>query len=406
MKQILKANGVGSVLVAMFFSGCTPSQEELQVREAKTRVACEQQFAAAEAAVSLPAMKRAVEKAYVKLGPAQAAPMTQQSLHRLLDNRHYGVVEGVTAYVLSSKGLQGLYPVIFSVELTCYNAEQKWPEFERSLLTGAVALSDEAAEQLVDQGVRTLKQAGKEALLEKCSQAIYRFSLQKPRVLNLATRAWVGLCVAKDRQLLPASLETLMADKVPPEQVATLFERYFYEITEDKELVKKLSAFGVKLMEATQNKTTRESLTLRLLDCAFLLENYDLAIAMLEKGIPNRSEEWHATTLPKIQAHQALAKGKPLEAIEYFRRFMVAWKNAKEVDEVDPSTGLVYNRDWILARNALRIAKLYASIPNEEENHKKVMKEAEAYFKSAQAQVKPGSRELVALEKEMKAAGL
>jgi tetratricopeptide (TPR) repeat protein len=405
MKQMLKASGVGSVLLATVFSGCTPSQEELQAREAKTRVVCEQQLAAAEAAVSLPAMKRAVERAYAKVGPAQAAPMIQQSLDRLLGNRHYGVVEGVTAYVLSTKGLQDLHPMIYSVELTCYNAEQKWPELQRSLINGALALPDGAAEQLVDQGIRTLKQAGKVAMLEKSSQVIYRASLQKPRVLNLATRSWVGLCVAKDRHLLPASLETLVADKVPPEQVAVLFERYFYELTDVKDAVKKLSELGVRLLDATQHKATRDSLTLRLLDCAFLLENYDLAIAMLEKGIPNRSEEWHATTLPKIQAHQAMSRGKPLEAIEHFRHFMIAWKNAKEVDEVDPSTGLVYNRDWILARNALRIAKLYASI-SDEENRKKAMTEAEAYFKAAQAQVKPGSRELIALQQEIKEAGL
>jgi hypothetical protein len=100
-----------------------------------------------------------------------------------------------------------------------------------------------------------------------------------------------------------------------------------------------------------------------------------------------------------------MANGKNLEAIEYLRQFMTAWKNAKQVDEMDPSTGLVYNRDWILARNALRIAKLYAAIPDEV-NSKKVTKEALDYFKSAQAQLKPESKEMAALKQEMKAAGL
>jgi len=72
---------------------------------------------------------------------------------------------------------------------------------------------------------------------------------------------------------------------------------------------------------------------------------------------------------------------------------------------VDPSTGLVYNRDWILARNALRIAKLYASL-SDEENRKKVMTEAGVYYKAAQDQVKPGSRELTAIQQEIKEAGL
>jgi len=405
MKQKLKENGVVAVLLTLLLSGCSPSPARLLEREAKARAACEEQLAAAEAAASLPAMKKAVDKAYSKLGVAQAVPMIQQSLDRLLCSRHYGVVEGVTEYILSSSQFQALHAVAFSVELTCYSAEQKWSEFQRSFVKGAGTLPDAAAEQLVDQGVRTLKQAGKDSILERSCQMIYRGALQKPRVLNLATRTWVGLCVAKDRQLLPASLEMLLADKVPAEQVAILFERYFYEVTDHRESVQKMSVLGTKLMGLPQTKATRDSLILRLLDCAFLLENYDLAIAMLEKGIPNRNEEWHATTLPKIQAHQSMANGKPLEAIQHFRHFMLAWKNAKEVDEVDPSTGLVYNRDWILARNALRISKLYGSI-RDEENQKKTLKEAADYFKAAQAQLKAGSRELTAIQQEMKEAGL
>jgi hypothetical protein len=184
-----------------------------------------------------------------------------------------------------------------------------------------------------------------------------------------------------------------------------LLDRYFYEMTENKEIMKKISVLGPKILAATQNKTAQESVSLRMLDSAFLTDNFDLAVAMLEKGVPGKDAEWHATTLPKVKAHRALAKNKPLEAIEHFRQFMTAWQNAKHVDEMDPTTGLVYNREWVLGRNAIRIAKIYASI-SDEANQKKTMKEADDLFKVALAKLNPGSKELTALTQEIKAAGL
>jgi hypothetical protein len=130
-----------------------------------------------------------------------------------------------------------------------------------------------------------------------------------------------------------------------------------------------------------------------------------LAVEMLEKGIPGKDKEWHDTTIPKVKAHRALAKNKPLEAIENFRQFMTEWKNAKQTEEFDPSTGMAYSREWILGRNAVRISKIYASIPDAE-NQKKALVEADDYFKEALTKVDKNSEELKALTKEIKDAGL
>jgi ABC-type nitrate/sulfonate/bicarbonate transport system substrate-binding protein len=171
------------------------------------------------------------------------------------------------------------------------------------------------------------------------------------------------------------------------------------------EIVKQLCAVGAKILVCCKDESIIQSVKLKMLDGAFVAENYDLAVEMLEKGIPGKDQEWHALTIPKVKAHRALAKNKPLEAIDHFRQFMTEWKNAKKTEEFDPSTGIAYSREWILGRNALRIAKIYATIPDAEKQ-KETLVEANEYFKVALTKVEKNSEELKALTKEIKEAGL
>lgn len=405
MKKILRSNAMGLLMLLVIFLGCTPSQEQVAAREAKVRDACERQLAAAAAATSIEALNKAIETTHAKVGATSAAPMIQQTLERLLGEGHFGLVEQATDFIITTKTLEELHVLAFAMQFKGYSASKAWPKLRTSIIRCATLLSDEAAEPLVRQIYSALQRDKQLDLLEKTSQQLYRETLNKPGLLRLGTETWVGLCIAKDKQLLPASLEALLADQVSPDQVATLLDRYFYELTESKEIMKKIGVLGPKIVALTQNKATQASVTMRMLDSAFLLEDYDRAIEMLEKGIPGRDKAWHDTTLPKVKAHRAMAQNKPVEAIEGLRQFMVAWKNAKTVDEMDPTTGLVYNREWILGRNAIRIAKLYASIPDEG-NRKMAMKEATEYFSVARSKLNPGSKEMTALTQEMKEAGL
>ncbi len=397
--------GVGIFLLAVVFSGCSPSPEQLAAREAKKCEACQQNLSAAATAKSVPALKKAIEKTIATVSSAQALPLIQQTLERMIGEEQYGIVEEVTDDLISTGKLPELHVLAFAIQFKCHSAAKDWPKLQKAILTCATQLPDDAADPLVSQIFAALKRDTQVELLEKTSQKLYQGALNKPRLLRLATTTWVGLCVEKDRQLLPASLEKLLTDKVPAEHVAVLLDRYFYELTENKEIMQKICVLGPKILAVTQNKTTQESVTLRMLDSAFLTDNFDLAVEMLGKGIPGRDAEWHATTLPKVKAHRALAQNKPLEAIENFRQFMNAWQNAKHVDEMDPTTGLVYNREWVLARNAIRIAKIYGAIPDET-NQKKVLKEADAFFKVALSKVRPDSKEMTVLTQEIKAAGL
>jgi len=405
MKRSLKMLGVSVMVMMAFFSGCSPSPEQLAARDEKMRATCERELSEAATAKSLPALKKAIEKTHTTVSSAKALPVIQQTLERMIGEGQYGVIEQITDDLILTDKLSGLHVLAFATQMKCHSAAKDWPKLQKTILNCANRLPEEAADPLLSQIFDALKRDQHLGQLEKTSQQLYQGALDKPRLLRLATTTWVGLCVEKDRQLLPASLEKLLTDKVPAEHIAVLLDRYFYEMTENKEIIKKICVLGPKILAATQNKTAQESVTLRMLDSAFLTDNFDLAVEMLEKGIPGRDTEWHETTLPKVKAHRALAQNKPLEAIENFRQFMTAWKNAKHVDEMDPTTGLVYNREWVLARNAIRIAKIYASI-QDEANQKKTMKEANESFKVALSKVNPGSKEMTALTKEIKEAGL
>jgi hypothetical protein len=405
MKLFFRTSLTGLVMTVIVLSGCTPSQEQLAARAEKARAACEKQLSDAVTAKSIVELKKAIEKTQAKVNQQQVYPLIQQTLERLIAEGQYAIAEEATDYLIATPKFKDLQVLAYATQFKCYSNLKAWPKLQAAAVNSAKNLPDQVAEPLVSQLFSALQRDKQLDVLEKTSQKVYREAPDKPGLVRIATETWLSLCIAKDRQLFPASLDALLADKVSPEQVAYLLERHFYEMMDSKEVLQKICVIGPKILAATENPATQESVKMRMLDSAFLTDNYDLAVEMLEKGIPGKDPSWHVITIPKVKAHRALAKNKPLEAIQYFKEFMTELNKTKEVEEVDPSTGLLYNRAWVLARNEIRIAKLYASV-SDEENQKKALKAADEHFKIALSKVRPDSKEMTALTQEIKAAGL
>ena len=136
------------------------------------------------------------------------------------------------------------------------------------------------------------------------------------------------------------------------------------------------------------------------MDGAVVLDDYELALQMLEDGFRSDEAEWHAMAVNKIKAHIALKEGRVEDAIARFRDFVKnveSWESAT----TDPTTGIKYTREMTLGRNARRIGELYASIDKQAEAMA-AFAEARGYLEEALAQVKPDSREhaLIAAELE------
>jgi len=143
----------------------------------------------------------------------------------------------------------------------------------------------------------------------------------------------------------------------------------------------------------------------KVLDGAFIVENYDLAIHMLEQGIPGKDKTWHEMSLPKVKAHRAMAQKKPREAVKYFREFMNSWLASDQEEEYDPTSGIAYSREWLLGRNAFRIAGILDSIPDKAEADK-ARAEAKAFFKVALEKAKGDTEAMKLLNEEIKKTGL
>jgi hypothetical protein len=128
-----------------------------------------------------------------------------------------------------------------------------------------------------------------------------------------------------------------------------------------------------------------------MLDGAFVLEDYDRTLRLLEEGIPDREPEWHEMAITKVKAHKALQEGRPLDAVRHFREFM-KFVEQREEPERDPSTGILHTREMSLGRNAKRIGDILREAGQDEEA-RRAYEEAEQYYAAALEEVEPDSRE-------------
>lgn len=162
---------------------------------------------------------------------------------------------------------------------------------------------------------------------------------------------------------------------------------------------------GERILAVCSDQTTVNNIKVKILDGAFITDNFDLAVHMLEQGIPGKDKLWHDMSLPKVKAHRAMAQKKPREAVQYFREFMNAWISSDQKEEFDPTSGIAYSREWILGRNANRIAGILDSIPDKAEADK-ARAEAKAYFKIALEKAANDAEAMKLLKEETKTMGL
>jgi hypothetical protein len=200
-------------------------------------------------------------------------------------------------------------------------------------------------------------------------------------------------------------LEALLNAHVSPVQVGNLFDRYFYEMVNDLDVIRSLCALGERILSVCKDENTVNNVKVKILDGAFLVENYDLAVQMLEQGIPGKDKTWHEMSIPKVKAHRAMAQKNPREAVKCFREFMNAWVTSNQEEEYDPTSGIAYSREWILGRNANRIAKILDSIPDKAEADK-ARAEAKEYFKVAVEKAKADAEATRLIKEETKDMGL
>ena len=349
----------------------------------------------------------AVDRLLAGLEPKVAAPRLQQAVNALIGASKFEQAAALIAHLASHRlgSAQEYKDLVVTANLRNRVAAKDWPEVPGAFEACAAQLADDALLGLLRQMFTALRKSQQMALVEDVCKRIFLSAPSKKVSAGYAARSWVELGMMADKKVLPERLTALLDADVLPRDVADSFERHFYQLVEDTEAIKKLYAIGERIKAVCTDKETVDLLEVKLLEGAFITENYDLALEMLERGIADKPKAWHDMAIPKTKAHRALAQGKPLEAIGFFRAFMAAVRASGMEEEHDPTTGVAYSQEWLLGRNAHRIAGIYASIPDPE-NAAKAREEAKALFDQGFKKAGDDAETLKVLQEELKALGL
>ncbi len=340
------------------------------------------------------------------LTPEDAAPMIQRNLGDLIDAGQQKLVSALLRHLESKKLESPLYSNLFvTLSVRCVLAAKDWLNMTPAFNASVAQLPDDQLLKLSRTVFPVLQKNGQPSLMEQFSKQMIDHAIEKTNSVNYASRVWVENGVTTNKKMLPDRLETLLNAKVSPIQVGNLFDRYFYEMTDDLEIIRSLCSLGERILAVCSDEATVNNVKVKILDGAFITDNFDLAVHMLEQGIPGKDKAWHDMSLPKVKAHRAMAQKNPREAVQYFRDFMNAWIASDQKEEFDPTSGIAYSREWILGRNANRIASILDTIPDKAEADK-ARAEAKGYFKTAIEKAAGDAEASKLLKEETKKMGL
>ena len=164
--------------------------------------------------------------------------------------------------------------------------------------------------------------------------------------------------------------------------------------------------FTAKLLPRL-SEGAQQSLLDRRLDGFFLTGNYDGAIALLDKGLPSHTPGWCKGTAAKLRYHQFLANGKKDEALKQllvFIDFMLS-DEQKDFEDCDPTTGIIYSREWVVGKNYLRCRDLARDL-KDATLEAEYFKKAKDLYATALKKAKDDPKALAELKKEAQAVGL
>lgn len=206
------------------------------------------------------------------------------------------------------------------------------------------------------------RRAGDFGAVDRMASAVVldeRFA-KLPRTLQLAAREWAGVVFegsAADPAQFPARLSRLLTmTAVPPSSLSSIYSAHFYDVISDKDLLRETVALGKAIAARLPDPADRDLLSTYDLDAAFMLEDYDEALRLLDAGIPDRDAAWHEMAKTKVRAHKALAEKNPAEAVRLFDAFV---EMLPDEDQPDPATGVVHTRMAIVADNKARVGDIW-----------------------------------------------
>ncbi len=230
-----------------------------------------------------------------------------------------------------------------------------------------------------------------------------------PYLQNLADTLTLRLLYDGKLVSMPKGQTTALPIDLVGQLAEDAFIRLAGATAPSPENIKHLNAlldFTAKLLPRL-SEGAQQSLLDRRLDGFFLTGNYDGAIALLDKGLPSHTPGWCKGTAAKLRYHRFLEAGQKdaaLKQLLIFIDFMLS-DEQKDFEDCDPTTGIIYSREWVVGKNYLRCRDLARDLKNTA-LEKKYFKKAKKLYATALKKAKDDPKALAELKKEAQAVGL
>ena len=339
----------------------------------------------------------AVFKKFMETEDAQASTALMSRLSAMaLSSRDFAVSEQVLALAEAGRhrAHTAMVNAILQARMALMLAQEDWDGVNALLPTAIEALPDVPLQMVLGQIGSTARRTKRLDRLEVLAELVMRtVSPEKRGSQQMAAREWLSAAMEQGKEAtLVARLDDLMELKLDPHAIFRLLSRYFYVVLDKPELVSPLIGRAQTLSPMLTQDDMRNALNALVLDGSFAVGDYDLALSILEGGMPDREPEWVAMATVKVKAHRALKHGDIDAAVAEFRAFMKIIEEGPDSENVDPVSQIIHTRPMILGFNARRIATLYSETGRSDEAEK-AFAEAKAYYEDALKSVKDAESE-------------
>ena len=221
---------------------------------------------------------------------------------------------------------------------------------------------------------------------------------------NSAAREWCNVLFLQEDETVkaayPERLGKLLDLGFSPSVVLGIYSRHFYQTIDSKPLLQACSEVSKRLEPLLKEEADRSLLSTFRLDTAFMLDDYQEALRLLEAGISDHDEAWHKLSIVKVKAHIALQDKKYDEAAALFREFVSL---LPDEEQFDPQTGIGYTRDILAAKNEVRIGDFLKEAGRAEDAKAAYEKANELFSKClADEKIVSDARRKAFLEKSVK----
>ena len=334
-------------------------------------------------------MAAAAATALEAFAPAAFAPVLVRIAHEGISGDKTEVAARLLDAIQASskKDAPEMVVAVKTVEVRIDAARKEWKKIADRIPELVAEVPDAQLHSALQFAFQTARAAKRYDMVDAMSSPVVmdERAAKLERTFGLCANEWIGVLFEgdpRDTASFPGRLAKLLQVKLDPRRAYSIYSRRFYEILDDKALIRECMPLVDSLIPLLPDEASQNGLRALQLDAAFLVDDYAAALAILEKGLPERDEAWHKMAIAKVKAHLALQNKQYDVAVKQFREFMDI---LPDEDQPDPASDVMYGKLTLLGNNEKRIGDIYVEAGNPDEAAKSYATAREWYEKALAA---------------------